>query len=514
MNDNAIPNLRAVKNEADAAAVRAAPAVADEAALAGKPAGQYELTATAELVAWNGAAVTARGPMPASRAALDETRSAPAYIPADVLGIRRGQTVRDSLSAALNTNGHAVELPGGTYRLTGDALPIAARPLRGLRPGDTVIQADMNANQPAIILVPDPQPNGYTIPAETLLQDVEVVGSAGSNGLPWPAPDDAAHAIGVQHQGSHTRSKNVKLRGFGVGYLLGGANTYINTIENLHVYYSRIGLVLNNNVANSGENTLVRDGCLHNNFTNVEVRSNAWFTTIENMSLDYPIERQFWVNAKLFSFRVRDGHLEWLRERWNDPGNHAAGTHPVWLVDGPAGQDVGLMVFEAVDLVLFSSEVGVDPNDLNTNANRKRFAERTIDELVSPSIGAATLVFRDCVDAVYGETINRVLTRGRPLPGAETVAGQEWVNNETLVPIEVRLKMKIDAGTAGLRAYEVFVSDRAGGAERGVRMHSLPDGVPGGMTVDAVFVVQPHERYRVARAGATVTAVTYELLPR
>ena len=37
MNDNMIPNLRAVKNEADAAAVRAAPAVADEAALAGKP---------------------------------------------------------------------------------------------------------------------------------------------------------------------------------------------------------------------------------------------------------------------------------------------------------------------------------------------------------------------------------------------------------------------------------------------------------------------------------------------
>lgn len=63
-NDNMIPNLRAVRNEADAAAVRAAPAVADEAALAGKTAGQYELTSTSELVAWNGAGVTARGPMP------------------------------------------------------------------------------------------------------------------------------------------------------------------------------------------------------------------------------------------------------------------------------------------------------------------------------------------------------------------------------------------------------------------------------------------------------------------
>lgn len=56
-----IPNIVAVQREADAAAVRDPVAVANEAALAGKPAGQYNLTVTGESVAWNGAAVTARG---------------------------------------------------------------------------------------------------------------------------------------------------------------------------------------------------------------------------------------------------------------------------------------------------------------------------------------------------------------------------------------------------------------------------------------------------------------------
>lgn len=106
-NDNMIPNLRAVRNEADAAAVRAAPAVADEAALAGKPTGQYELTATSELVAWNGAGVTARGPMPAS--------------------MRQLQARRTDLSANYNA-GAATRLitDAGTYEVLPDASAPAA----------------------------------------------------------------------------------------------------------------------------------------------------------------------------------------------------------------------------------------------------------------------------------------------------------------------------------------------------------------------------------------------------
>ncbi|MFC5846749.1 right-handed parallel beta-helix repeat-containing protein [Deinococcus petrolearius] len=70
-----IPDLIAVQREADAAAVREPVAVADEAALAGRPAGQYSLSTTSELVAWNGAAITSRGPAPASASALAGVRA-------------------------------------------------------------------------------------------------------------------------------------------------------------------------------------------------------------------------------------------------------------------------------------------------------------------------------------------------------------------------------------------------------------------------------------------------------
>ncbi|WP_288403838.1 hypothetical protein, partial [uncultured Deinococcus sp.] len=69
-----IPDLIAVQREADAAAVREPVAVANEPALAGRPAGQYAISETAELVAWNGAAVTARGAMPASVRDVTRTR--------------------------------------------------------------------------------------------------------------------------------------------------------------------------------------------------------------------------------------------------------------------------------------------------------------------------------------------------------------------------------------------------------------------------------------------------------
>ena len=60
-----IPDVTAVQRLADVAAVREPTTLANEAALAGKPAGQYNLTATSETVAWNGSTVTARGPLPA-----------------------------------------------------------------------------------------------------------------------------------------------------------------------------------------------------------------------------------------------------------------------------------------------------------------------------------------------------------------------------------------------------------------------------------------------------------------
>lgn len=60
-----IPDVTAVQRLADVAAVREPTTLANEAALTGKPAGQYNLTATSETVAWNGSTVTARGPLPA-----------------------------------------------------------------------------------------------------------------------------------------------------------------------------------------------------------------------------------------------------------------------------------------------------------------------------------------------------------------------------------------------------------------------------------------------------------------
>ncbi|AFD25832.1 hypothetical protein [Deinococcus gobiensis] len=70
-----IPDLTAVRREADAAAVRDPVTVASEAALTGRPGGQYHLTTTDELVAWNGTAVTARGAMPAATAQVTAVRT-------------------------------------------------------------------------------------------------------------------------------------------------------------------------------------------------------------------------------------------------------------------------------------------------------------------------------------------------------------------------------------------------------------------------------------------------------
>lgn len=117
-NDNMIPNLRAVKNEADAAAVRRPEDVPTEAALTGKPAGQYALVETAELVSWNGAGITARGPDTERRLA-QQSPLTPAF-GADFSTAAQAGMTNTPLAKTVLTK-PVIVAPGQSFRMRGRA---------------------------------------------------------------------------------------------------------------------------------------------------------------------------------------------------------------------------------------------------------------------------------------------------------------------------------------------------------------------------------------------------------
>lgn len=442
-------------------------------------------------------------------ASLDAVRLAPGHVPAASLGITPGlATVHAAINAQLNGNRRAVELGAATYQAA-EPIVINERPLSGVRAGDTLVLVDTNNNAPAVMINSAPSANGFNGRGSRMLSDIEFSGWRNNLGDTFVPPAGQDYLYGVVHQGSHVITSNVKIRGFQNGYVFNGSHNYLNTAEHLHVWGCRNGLVFAGiGESDYGENMVVQGGAIHNNINNVVIDTAGWFTTLNNVSLDYPHLAQFFVSAPLHSFQVRGGHVEHHRYvKNNEFGNGGAGSteYPVWLLDGPAGTDAGVLVFDGVRLVVFERP---DGDDLGSNTNRLRFAERTAHHLISPNIPLATLVFRNCVDAVYGEPVNTVIIKGRVLPPIETINEGDWIENTLRCAVLVRLRLRFQ-NTAAERAYEVIVADKSGARQHAVGGGNMQASAAGEQTVDVAFRLEATQKFKVARVGVNGMGVEY-----
>lgn len=466
-NDNMIPNLRAVRNEADAAAVRAAPAVADEAALAGKPAGQYELTSTAELVAWNGAGVTARGPMPASA-----RKVAPALMPlVDALTPRGATGSGAAVTAGLAAG--AVQLGAASYDTAQTLTLREGAPLTGLGrrlskiwglpgliPGQAIVQTTAEAKA-----------DDYR-QAGQVLRGVEIT-------------SDQPNLIGLLVKGAYRTIEDISVHHLqgGIGILFGQTNTYCDTLRDGEVYGCDVGIKFPEGINNSGERVMVENYTVFNNNYNIFIQGGGWFLKFHNVSLDYASEAQIVTKGDPLELHFSQGHIE--------------GHADVPFISSTAANapDLGVVQLNGTTVV-------------GTLGTATTFAQAAGNYL------KGTIILRDCIEQPSGNRINKVLTHYTAFEGETPQVGKKYFN-EAHAAMEVAAAVTMTGDANNSKSLVVFIGGDAqgnGGIE--VNRFTIPAGASGDWQQTLRFRVPPRTQYFILAAGTpTFGAVRGEFLP-